>query len=649
MSNELSDRKIQPRNLTARADALVRGNSVATRPESGVENCYPGLEFDQRNLDKRFFPGLVFEYHAEVQGTFLRAVDPIASGESANITPDDLTAGVFLWAIYGTHGRLQNDRRDYALDVTSLMSGLDVWRIVHDLEPGPVALLLGQQRAGGAPLALDELAEFQQASLAGEEKIARDASGRIQYAVVVGQRRRYLDAEGVIDPEAFEPGDLTRSLCAPWQYDFRDCGCFYWASNKPDLVAVKPGAPQIANFQRSPSAPEPTQPVRNYAQWTRDEYSYTQMIHQWEALSTVVDRVETARYELSVPPALPPGEILPRAEAIRRLRYLATVEHGLMVEYLYAQYSLKADAVRPTVPGPAQQLHDARRVLLSVAIDEMRHLRWINEILRELGEAPELGRFTSLEDFDNDPRTLKHDFSLEPLSAARLRWFIAVEEPSQALSVARDPGTIDGLYTRLLLSISQSQEFAAEKTRLEHLLKLVIDEGQDHFSRFTRVQAMLADLDEADYLQLPANPAPLEEGHDAKRYEKIADDCYELVLSTLGFVFETGGVKLSEMLNAARHAMYALDDAARAVTREGGAPLFSLPPAAPAAQAAARRHGVVDSPVFAGRLTPSFEQRIAPKVQDVLEASKTVNNEAFYATLSARYATLVQAMKAASE
>src|SRR6266581_1570965 len=54
--------KIFPRNLTARAAELVVGNPVTTRLESGVGNCFPGLEFDHRNLDRRFFPGLVFEF-----------------------------------------------------------------------------------------------------------------------------------------------------------------------------------------------------------------------------------------------------------------------------------------------------------------------------------------------------------------------------------------------------------------------------------------------------------------------------------------------------------------------------------------------------------------------------------------------------------
>ena len=54
----LQPMKLHARNLTARAAAVVRGNPVTTRPEDGVENCFPGLEFDQRNLDKVFLSGL---------------------------------------------------------------------------------------------------------------------------------------------------------------------------------------------------------------------------------------------------------------------------------------------------------------------------------------------------------------------------------------------------------------------------------------------------------------------------------------------------------------------------------------------------------------------------------------------------------------
>src|SRR5262245_31369790 len=57
--------KIFARNLTARAAQAARyvvGNPTSARLESGVANCFPGLELDLRNLDCRFFPGLLFQF-----------------------------------------------------------------------------------------------------------------------------------------------------------------------------------------------------------------------------------------------------------------------------------------------------------------------------------------------------------------------------------------------------------------------------------------------------------------------------------------------------------------------------------------------------------------------------------------------------------
>src|SRR3954470_21284166 len=58
--------KLVPRNVAAlrrsqsASDGIapVSGNPVSTRLESGVGNCFPGLECDLRNLERRFFPFL---------------------------------------------------------------------------------------------------------------------------------------------------------------------------------------------------------------------------------------------------------------------------------------------------------------------------------------------------------------------------------------------------------------------------------------------------------------------------------------------------------------------------------------------------------------------------------------------------------------
>ena len=39
-----------------------------------------------------------------------------------------------------------------------------------------------------------------------------------------------------LDPARANPGDMTYGLCSPWQYDFRACGCHFWAAQRPDTA-----------------------------------------------------------------------------------------------------------------------------------------------------------------------------------------------------------------------------------------------------------------------------------------------------------------------------------------------------------------------------------------------------------------------------
>jgi hypothetical protein len=36
------------------------------------------------------------------------------------------------------------------------------------------------------------------------------------------------------------PGELSQGLCSPWQNDYRECACYYWAASRPDYVNVVP-------------------------------------------------------------------------------------------------------------------------------------------------------------------------------------------------------------------------------------------------------------------------------------------------------------------------------------------------------------------------------------------------------------------------
>lgn len=610
MNRDMTNRKIQPRNLTARADKWVRGNPVTVRPESGVDNCYPGLEFDQRNLDKRFFPGLEFEYHTALP-PILRSVDAVRAERALPIDQSDtgqiFLETIYLWAVFGTFGTMIGpQQRVERFSLQDGTGGLAAWRIVHDLEPGPLAVLLARRSAeGGIALDATTVLEAETALQSGTDLVRRDGANTLLFAVLAGARAEYL-VDGVINPVLYEPGDLSRSLCAPWQYDFTDCGCFYWASNKPDLVALEADGPQLYNFQRAKRGPGEERPVEealadrtglltfasgdfNPAGWSTRRpdvpghvMNYQALLNDWEVLSPVFDTAESAGFTPEPAAQLPPADILPRDEVIRRLRYLATVEHGLMVEYLYAHYSVDAPRTIPGADAVPARNFDIARSVLSVAIDEMRHFRWVNEILRELGQPMELGRVGMFEDLDGDARFISHDFALKPLSADQLDWFIDVERPSDQVDPDRAGDTIDGLYTRLMLSIRQGADFTEdERARLLHLIKLIIDEGFDHFTRFSNVKVALEGIAAGSWLraEIPENPQPLAVGHPAKVAEIVADRAYATVLSALGIVFSMTNSRTGDFLQAARFAMYALDDAAHEVIVLGGAPLFTLPEA----------------------------------------------------------------------
>src|SRR6516165_10778971 len=51
----------------ARRQQYVAGNPVNTRLEAGVGNCFPGLEMDLRNLERRFFPFLEVDFISELE------------------------------------------------------------------------------------------------------------------------------------------------------------------------------------------------------------------------------------------------------------------------------------------------------------------------------------------------------------------------------------------------------------------------------------------------------------------------------------------------------------------------------------------------------------------------------------------------------
>src|SRR6185436_13247802 len=112
-----------------------------------------------------------------------------------------------------------------------------------------------------------------------------------------------------------------------------------------------------------------------------------------------------------------PEEFDWRDYTIFLLHVAAEIEHSLMVQYLYAAYSLADDAKARTW----------REVILGIAKEEMGHLITVQNILRALGAPIHLER----EDYPYRSEFYPFHFRLEPLSLRSLARYIYAEAPAE--------------------------------------------------------------------------------------------------------------------------------------------------------------------------------------------------------------------------
>jgi Ferritin-like len=566
--------RIFPRNLTARAAMQIAGNPVTTRLESGVSNCFPGLEFDHRNLDRRFFPGLVFEFVSTNQERLGARLIEVQSNDPDLLTPgpevapadrpDENIRQALASLLAGNTGRRIGDGTWFLnaitqrgntirLDGTNAgdrLDGITVWRLVRSLERGPVSIELVRRDRGVAqagPVTLN------------------------------GWRRVFTQANTGAINTVYSAGELTQSLCSPWMHDFRDCACFYWASNHPDIVLAEdrpgdtlpdgsPADPVIAgtpvDWLRSDRSPDRTAAALGTEQQNRAaQMDHYQINQSWQDLSIVLLGQETSRVfqprdiETATPFAGPD-------ELAQNLKSLAGLEHAVMLEYLYARYSV----LNPADATP-QPLRDdvtfIRHEMLLIAVSEMRHLRWVNQLLWELEHnnlipakiGPVLDVAQKVPGKSGD-----RDRALRPLTAETLDDFIAVEQPS---------GTLDGQYARVLTTLRDKRTYPEA---LSELAASIIGDGTQHFSRFRQIRVVLQPYFARNSTAYLVNLTPASKTDSTS---KSALDEYAKILAELRAAYEKGDAEDFQHIAVARTTMFALEAAGNALAaRALGIPFF---------------------------------------------------------------------------
>lgn len=110
----------------------------------------------------------------------------------------------------------------------------------------------------------------------------------------------------------------------------------------------------------------------------------------------------------------------PTLELVCLLRDGAEIEHSLLVQYLYAAFSIKVPRYTHLAGWPSHRYGGRPLHLMGVAIEEMTHLDVVNGLLVALGSAPCLER----QQFPYEKDIYPFDFVLEPLSRQSLAKYV---------------------------------------------------------------------------------------------------------------------------------------------------------------------------------------------------------------------------------
>lgn len=210
---------VKPSNLTAQLHHRGTGNPASVLPRSAISNCFPGLEFDFRNLWRRTFEGIVLvENNNFVVAAERPEYDDLVSRRLLRV--DGFDTGVL------TSGPVFPDG-----DPVTLASHANPNAVSFMEWSNSLARILAKQGQ-------DIECEFTSYKEALHEVLASQEKETLKVRLKV--RRFFEGSSAAFSDDLIQPGELTQGLCAPWQNDYRECACYYWAASRPDYVNVEP-------------------------------------------------------------------------------------------------------------------------------------------------------------------------------------------------------------------------------------------------------------------------------------------------------------------------------------------------------------------------------------------------------------------------
>jgi hypothetical protein len=270
--------KISPSNLAAQLSYRGRGNPWNSQPVSAISNCFPGLEFDFRVVWRRMFEGLLLiECNnlvvagegslADLEGHRLLCIEnPVQSGSDAVLPLVVKTAGVTMPGYEKNLGTIDNKNG------VSFMEWSNSLARILDAQG---KIVNGFFTADKSPQ--EVLPPSEAKDLGNLKKVALKVRRIFEVSEIDGKPM------AAISRSLLEPGELSQGLCSPWQNDYRECACYYWAASRPDYVNVVDGPDGVSTGDNWMAVDRP--PGGGYILDDRKDssvWSYDQLFQNWQ-------------------------------------------------------------------------------------------------------------------------------------------------------------------------------------------------------------------------------------------------------------------------------------------------------------------------------------------------------------------------------
>jgi hypothetical protein len=218
---------IDAADLTAQLHFRGAGNPFSVLPRTAISNCFPGLEFDFRNLWRRAFEGIVL----------------LENNNYVVVAEDSKYKGLVNQRLVRIDGKrtMVPTTGPVLPEGTSLPEGPG-GPLPTPLNPNAVSFMEWSNSLAHVlrKQGQEVECEFTDQPGGADTEVIWDEKLKTQ-KVKLRVRKFFEGATAALAEKLLQPGELTQGLCAPWQNDYRECACYYWAASRPDYVNVEPG------------------------------------------------------------------------------------------------------------------------------------------------------------------------------------------------------------------------------------------------------------------------------------------------------------------------------------------------------------------------------------------------------------------------